>query len=919
MTVLLIVLFTLSLLSVTMFMVNTSYLETERDLAAADLRRVMGAVSYESEALSKSATDYARWDDTWLYLNGENESYVQDNFTAETMENLGIGLVALVDSSLSLVSSVCRDGLTGGAVPFPPALKTVLGGNLPSLAGINGLYFEGSPDPLSLSVAEVTKSDGTGAGAGYLVMGMNLDTAFLNRLSERTGVVAARFFGGLPGRVSELPGEASAAMSLDSSAGYEEIYGFLSLLTPAGDRAMTIRTETPRALARQERRALTGILSVYGILALAFICVVNFGYRRWFSGPLSRLESEVQSFVLEDAGSHTGIEPLSRRQDEIGKIAGAIRDMHNRVKAAHEDVRRLNENLETLVMERTSELMSANSELLIFKKILENTSEAVVITDLDGSILELNEAMSRMTGFEREEMLGRNSRMFKSGRHSHDFYRELWETLTAEGHWEGEIWDRRKDGSVYPKWQTINVVRGESGEAVNYIGVSTDITVIKEAEEKLNHLAYYDPLTGLPNRMLFSDRVEHEVAGARRTGALFAVLYVDLDRFKHVNDSLGHVAGDTLLVQVADRIKECLRESDTLCRVGGDEFAVVLQNLEREENAGMVAQKLVMRVSQRFEINGKDVYIGASVGIALYPKDGVDTDSLLRKADGALYNAKEEGKGLYRYACGDLERVNRSRLEIEGRMHRALERGEFVLLYQPQVASPDATPGFDYGLQGAEALIRWQSEPGVFVSPGEFLPVAEDTGFIAPLGDWVLLQACRDAKRWEDAGRPVQVSVNVAPRQFDTGDFERRVAGVLETTGLSPALLKLEVTESGFMRNIGRVTDIMNRIRALGVTFAIDDFGTGYSSMNYLNRLPVDCLKIDQSFVRTMNDGESGAHIVSAIVSMAKAFGLSTVAEGVETFDQLRALQEFGCDLIQGFLISRPISTEDFERYIGLS
>lgn len=915
-TVMLILLFSLSFLTVTALMIKTSFLETEMDLAEADLARVISALSHESESLGKTVFDYALWDDTWEFANGGYPGYWEDNFNGQTVDNLGLALIVVLDDTGTLIKAQCFDSpsktLLDAAREIP---YSGLGESGKAGAG----FVTVCSMPVMFRSADILRSDGSGPPAGTLLMGVALDPGFMDRIAERTNVVASRCFSDMPPSLTRVRSAQGMTAGLDGKTGSGVIHGYVRYGNPFGAAVFTACTETPRALVEQETKNLRGTLLVYLAIALVFVFIVNGAYRYWFASPLLRLETEVDAFALENPRPLVGMEPLSQRQDEIGHIASAIRAMHSRVLSAHDEVRRLNVDLERLVKERTLELLDVNCELTIFKKILENTSEAVVITDLSGSILELNEAMCRMTGYARDEMIGMNSRIFKSGRHSNDFYRDMWRKLMDEGHWEGEIWDRRKDGSVYPKWQTINVVHGESGQPVNYIGVSTDITVIKEAEEKLNHLAYYDPLTGLPNRMLFSDRVEHEVATSKRTDACFAVLYIDLDRFKHVNDSLGHVAGDTLLVQVADRIKGCLRDADTLCRIGGDEFAIVLQNLEREENAGMVAQKLVVRVSQRFEINGKDIYIGASVGIALYPKDGIDTESLIRKADGALFLAKEEGKGLYRYASGELERVNRSRLEIEGRLHRALERGEFVLHYQPQVLAEEATPGLHYGLCGVEALIRWQTEPGVLVPPGEFLAVAEDTGFIAPLGDWVLLQACRDAKRWEDAGHPVPVAVNVAPRQFDTGNFEKMVASVLATTGLTPSLLKLEVTESGFMRNIQRVTETMNRIKATGVTFAIDDFGTGYCSMNYLNRLPVDCLKVDQSFVRAMNDDHTGGDIVSAIISMAKAFGLASIAEGVETYDQLEALKGHGCEIIQGYLVSRPLSRDAFEEFIGMS
>ncbi len=918
-TAILILLFVASMLAVTAGAVNRGIREAEMDIAAADLSRVTGAIDYESESLAKTVADYAVWDSSWQYARGENPGFWEENFLSSTFENLGIFAVIFLDGAGQTVRSSVYDYATQSVVHGRSFMDFAVSASS-SVPGRSGTGFANCNGvPVLFRASPILKSDGTGPESGTLIMCVRLDPSFTERLADRTRVALGQFSRPFPDGLSGVRETDTLITGLEEQASRATIFGYASYRDEAGNPVFTVRTETRRSLTREARRIIRGLLVIYLILALFFIAAVNFGYLHSFARPLARLESEVDSFGLESPHDEKALAPLSGRNDEIGKIARSIRDMHARVRTAHEEVRQLNDELEEMVRKRTIELLDANSELTIFKKILDNTGEAVVITDLDGSIIEANEAMCRMTGYARDEVIGRNSRMFKSGRHTNDFYREMWERLRTDSHWEWEIWDRRKDGSVYPKWQTINVLHGENGVPLHYIGVSTDISVIKEAEEKLNHLAYYDPLTGLPNRMLFSDRIEHEIASSRREGFSFAVLYLDLDRFKHVNDSLGHVAGDTLLVQASDRMKECVRESDTLCRIGGDEFGIVLQNLNREDGAGIVAQKLVNRLSQRFEINGNDVYIGVSLGIAIYPKDGADTDSLIRKADGALFIAKEEGKGLYRYASSEIELVNKSRLAIESRMHRALERNEFVLYYQPQVSAERATPFMNNGLTGCEALIRWQQDPDTMVSPGEFLPVAEDTGFIAPLGDWVLLQACRDAKRWEDAGHPVAVAVNVATRQFDTGNFEDRVASVLATTGLSPHLLKLEVTESGFMRNIERVTDIMNRIRETGVTFAIDDFGTGYCSMNYLNRLPVNCLKIDQSFVRSIDDEGTGGDIVDAIVSMAKAFGLVSIAEGVETFEQLERLRGHGCDLIQGYLVSRPLPREEFEKFIGMS
>lgn len=914
-SVLIISVYTASLWIVVTVMINTRFLDMEIALARSDINRVDKALVSEMNNLVMISRDYAHWDDTWYYLMNRDDaeiasSYISANIDAQTFKNLEIRLFALFSNDGSLVNAFAWDGKDSLSVRS--SVPVSLGTANVSFAPIDG-------NLCMCAVNEVRLTNGTGDPAGWLLMARKFDAGMIERLYERTGVFVEFAEPVGVSRLVDLKSNGRFTSGILYEPGKETLSGILTYGEAEGPNGFVLRTQTFRSLRGQGMDFLFSIALLFICVAGVLFLAVGFTYRRWISMPLTALEKAVDAYKYDSPETEPALDGLHERDDEIGHVALVIRDMNERMHAAHEEVRRMNARLESLVKERTADLEAINTELEIFKKIIESTSEAIVITSLDGNIIEMNEAMSAMTGYSRDELLGRNSRVFKSGRHDRGFYESMWKSIIRDGHWEGEIWDRRKDGAVYPKWQTINIIRDENGSAINYIGVSTDISVIKEAEERLNHLAYYDPLTSLPNRMLFSDRLNHQLLYSKRNKKTFAVLFIDLDRFKYVNDSLGHVIGDSLLVRVADRLKECVRTSDTLCRIGGDEFTLILQDLVREENAGMVASQIVHRMSERFEINGSDIYIGASVGIALYPKDGSDADILLRKADAAMYFAKESGRGVYRYACGELDKANRGRLEIEARLHRALERNEFVLYYQSQTRTAESKAMRSDGLCGVEALIRWKNSDGSLVSPADFLPVAEESGFIAPLGDWVLLQACKDAKRWHDCGKSVQVSVNVAARQFESGHFASHVASILETTGLPPELLKLEITESGFMRNILQTRDVMTEIKNAGVSFAIDDFGTGYSSLNYLNQLPVDCLKIDQSFIRDMDKNRSGGDIVSALVSMAHAFGLYVVAEGVETQEQLDGLKDRGCDVVQGYFVSRPLPVGDFEQFMGMS
>ncbi len=923
----LVIFFTVGLLSLLVALVQTKFYSIEQSLARRDILRVIDSLAFDQEALEVTVKDYAFWDDTYEFMEGKNPEFPGNNFSETSMKNLGVDFIAMYDPSGSLKYSLMHipgAGLTSGS-PCPEDVDACLcmKGIVENSSGVirvdNTAYMASS--------SRIFRSDASGDSAGWLIMGTEIGESKVQSLRQRSSVYVDLVMTG------PFLGESLDFSKYNRKAGLLEgredywIEGSIDYYTENGGYVFSLFTRTQRILRIQTSEIMQNVVLMACLFAFFFIFLITHAFYYWIARPLGLIGNAVKKIEEENSldgenSDYSGLEDdleiddVQNAKDEIGEIASAVKLMHERVIAAHKAVISAKNDLEKEVLERTSDLVKINGKLELFEKLLANTIEAVIITDLSGKIIDLNDAMCIMTGYRRDEILGKNSRIFKSDHHSPEFYQSMWESLLSSGCWEGEVWDRKKDGTVFPKWQTINTIYDEKRIPVNYVGISTDISVIKEAEAKLNRLAYYDPLTALPNRMLFADRLEHEIAVSKRNITCFAVLFVDLDRFKNVNDSMGHLAGDSLLVKVAERLREAIRDSDTLCRIGGDEFAIILQNLAAEENAGKIAGAIVQKLSACFEVMETEVYIGASVGIALYPKDGTDPETLLRKADGAMYLAKDAGKGLYRYASGEMELANKSRLEIEAKMHQALANNEFVLFYQPQTKTSEAIPGSPFGLVGVEALIRWIPEPNLIIPPGDFLPVAEESGFISPLGDWVLLQSCKDAKKWLDMGFPVQVSVNVAARQFDQGNFTERVRSTLATTGLPAELLKLEVTESGCMRNISHVTEIMRRIRELGVTFAIDDFGTGYCSLQYLHRLPVDCLKIDQSFVRSMDKKGNGADIVSAVISMARAFGLASIAEGVETFDQLEMLQTRGCEQIQGFLVSRPMHFEAFVKFL---
>ncbi|MDO9141214.1 MAG: EAL domain-containing protein, partial [Methylobacter sp.] len=474
------------------------------------------------------------------------------------------------------------------------------------------------------------------------------------------------------------------------------------------------------------------------------------------------------------------------------------------------------------------------------------------------------------TGYTQEDVIGKTHALLNSGRQNAEFYNALQHDLKQNGYWEGEIWNKRKNGDIYPAWLTITTVSDSSNKTTHYVASFTDITKDKEAEQTIHNLAYYDPLTALPNRRLFWERLKHGIEIERRDGKKLALLMLDLDRFKAVNDSMGHLAGDELLQQVADRIKSKLRDVDTVARLGGDEFVVLLEDIARPEDAGRVAENIVADLSRPFQLLksskshpelSRNVRIGASIGISLFPEHGDKPETLMDNADIALYRAKDEGRGCFAYFSEEFTLVARERIALETRLRHATEHRELCVYYQAQI---DINSGL---IVGAEALVRWQDPANGLISPASFIPIAEETGLIVEIGAWVLRETCEQGRRWLDAGLPpITLAVNVSPHQFRRSDISTLVAKVLHETGFPPEQLELELTESGLMENEEKAVEVLNNLRAQGVRLAIDDFGTGYSSLSYLKRFPLDVLKIDKSFIDDIPSVQDDMEITATIV-----------------------------------------------------
>jgi diguanylate cyclase (GGDEF)-like protein/PAS domain S-box-containing protein len=576
---------------------------------------------------------------------------------------------------------------------------------------------------------------------------------------------------------------------------------------------------------------------------------------------------------------------------------------------------RLGEAVKRVLLDRELRLAHqvAEEKLRLAERAFQNTAEGITVTDVKGNIVSTNPAFEAITGYTYEEVTGENPRFLKSGHHDDSFYREMWNTLLETGHWRGEIWNRRKNGDVYPEWLTISAVRDSHGETTHYVGVFTDISQIKEAQDQINFLAHHDALTKLPNRALFLERFEHALMHAQRENNSIALLFLDLDRFKTLNDTLGHPQGDQVLLEVSRRINRIIRASDTLARLGGDEFVLLLEEKTDAQHAAVVARKLIDMFSQPMIIGEHELVVTASIGITLFPNDGDDTDMLIRHADRAMYEAKKQGRNTYRFFTQALTEGALERLMMENNLRRAINRDELILHYQPIVNL------MTQQLQGIEALVRWQHPEQGLIAPGLFIELAEEIGIIGDIGQWVLREACNQLAKWDSLGFMVpRISVNLSAQQIDREGLIALVSQELKNSGLSPERLELEVTESMLIRNPELSRTILTELRTIGVKFAIDDFGTGYSSLAYLKLLPLDRLKIDQSFVRDIGQDANDEAIVRAIIAMSKSLGLESVAEGVEEPQQAGFLQQAGSDLAQGYLFSRPLPAEEiFHNWSG--
>jgi len=640
------------------------------------------------------------------------------------------------------------------------------------------------------------------------------------------------------------------------------------------------------------------------VFALIFIAasliLILWPLIRGISGSVNRLKNGMQQVALGDLA----LRIVVTGKDELAQLAQKFNEMTE--KLAEVTVAR------RLLTAEMIERKKIEVELRVAATAFES-HESMMITNADGVIIRVNSAFVETNGYTVEEVIGQTPQLLQSGRHDEEFYRHMWETIRCEGAWQGEVWDRRKNGDIFPKLLTISAVKDDAGVVTHYVGSHIDITERKQAEEEIKNLAFYDPLTHLPNRRLLLDRLKQALIFSSRGGKKGALLFLDLDNFKTLNDTLGHDVGDLLLQQVALRLESCVREGDTVARLGGDEFVVMLeeldtQALEAAAQTKVIGEKILAMLNQPYQLATHEYRNTPSIGATLFNGGHLTTDELLKQADIAMYQSKQGGRNTLRFFDPKMQETISVRADLEGELRKAIENNQFQLYYQIQV---DAS----HHSLGAEALIRWIHPERGLIPPVRFIPLAEETGLILPIGNWVLNTACAQLEAWQEQEhtRELILAVNVSAKQFRQVDFVAKIQAVVQRYSINPKLLKLELTESLLLENIEETIATMNALNEIGVRFSLDDFGTGYSSLQYLKRLPLNQLKIDQSFVRDLEEDGSDRAIVRTIIAMAGSLNLDIIAEGVETSAQQEILLDKGCNHYQGYLFGKPVPIEQLE------
>ncbi|MEO5377714.1 MAG: EAL domain-containing protein [Magnetococcus sp. DMHC-6] len=870
----------------------------EEEKAYASLERIQSLFEDNAQQLISLTSDWAAWDDAYQYMENGNADFLNSNFTNSTFKRLKIDGIFLIDQKGQTRHTQGMHYADQKEWSLPQNLLNLLQTKSSTLkdtsAGLTGFVTLESKSYL-VAIHPILTSNGEGPNRGTMTMLRLMDTPFLKEISK-----LAHF----PLDITSIGELAEKGIKIDNFHDYKHLLsvnddsptgpfqvGFVILNDLDGQPSLTVRTTMDRKIIQQGQETL-----LYLIYSSVAILLALLGFSLFLDRvvlvPISRLSREIA-----DIDAHV-TPPMNVTnipgKDELNHLTVGINAM----------LHRLESSLITLRQQR--------EELKLAAKVMENSHELILITDAKNRIIKVNEGFCQITGYTEEEVLGNKPNLLRSEQYGAEFYAEMWAKLLKDGFWHGEIWNRRKNGDIFPEWLSISVVKNSQEEVEHYIAIGSDLTELKMADRRISQLANYDQLTQLPNRTLLSTQIEHAIHNAKSYHRHCGVLLLGLNRFKHLNDSLGHDSGNNVLQQVATRLTETVGQGTTVARVGGDIFVLLISQFNDPGVLVRLAYNAMDAIAKPFMVNGQEVVLSASVGISFYPSDGENAEDLLRHGEQAMFLAKSQGRHTYAFFKTQMQEEAQERFILENNLRKSLENNELFLNYQPQFNMSGTK------MIGSEALIRWRHPLLGIIPPGKFIPVAEESGLVVPIGNWVLETACRQVQAWQEAGlQTVMVAINVSAIQFRQPGFAAFVRHVLAQTGLNPKLLELEMTESLLIQDITTTIAILKELKELGIKLAIDDFGTGYSSLNYLSQFPLDKLKVDQSFVKGLPKDTDNAVIATAIIHLAHSLHLQVIAEGVETVEQLEFLTSQGCDEVQGYLFARPLPPEEFVKRLA--
>jgi len=912
MMIILMILFTASI-SLSLFIyISAQFKATELREAKKEIERFQGVIKREIEEVDFFCRDYASREDSYNFMINPSRNFIEKKFGAAYFKTQNIQFVCFINPGGKVLFTVFFNGNLDSYKTVAIDDFKIPESDLSQLAAsVKNRSFEESgiirtTRGLLLIASHPVKDDSPkNEPRGRIVMGRAINDVQMYRMKSLLKIDADiktldEITRQYKNSAEELiAGREKYIFSID--AGYINSYVLLEDIN--GKPVALVSLHYPRdikLIGVQTVKVTALIIFCFGLITLL---LAFYFLKKNILGPIEGLTERA---VLIEYNSDFDSRLPVRTKDEISTLAWAFNCLLDRLAE-------VNYSLEQKVTDRTKDLLTANQELLLMQQVFNYSLEGIAITDKEANIIKVNSAFTSITGYDPDEVIGKNPRILKSDHHDELYYKEMWKSLTENGHWTNEIWNRHKDGKAYPEWISISAIRNSCGEISHYVGLFHDISDIKRQEEFIRHQAFHDSLTGLPNRPLLINRIDKAIAHATRENRKFGVMFLDLDNFKNVNDSLGHAVGDILLKEASERLRHVARSDDTVARLGGDEFIILIENMNDEKPAASLAQRILDSFKKPFMIKENHLHVGTSIGIAIFPEDGEDTDVLIRNADTAMYRAKETGRDNFTMFTTSLNESVARRLRLENDLRRAIEDAKFEVHYQPKMEIKTGN------VAGMEGLVRWRHNGGL-VSPDDFIPLAEETGLIIDMDKIVMDLAFREIGELINSGiLSLKLSLNCSARALHMKTLPDMVSAALSKHNINPEWFELEITETSIMKNFEQSISSLFQLLEIGISLSLDDFGTGYSSLARLKNLPLNSIKIDRSFIWEMEKNKSDTHITESIIAMSKKVGVEVIAEGVEKAEQLSILEKAGCDYAQGYFISKPLPLADFKNYLMMS